>query len=93
MLPERDQMNCAVCGVEICTHGRQSVSVRDGTWRWKCLDCGEEGDGQHPYTYYVPMYEGRVVDPDTHEWGGYPACRNCAERPTLVERPWSRGER
>ena len=30
--------------------------------------------------YYLPMYEGRVVNPNKHEWAGFPVCNECYEK-------------
>ena len=62
---------CAVCGKEL-------DSVED---YFDCIDdfgLVMKGYGQ----YYVPMYEGIIVDPNTHEWAGFQSCRKCSgERP------------
>ena len=72
-------VNCAVCGTTLCIHGRLSLWVEASGTHWYCHDCGESGTGNHPVTYFVPMYEGRIVNPNTHEWGGYDACKECSE--------------
>lgn len=41
-----------------------------------CAICGEDSmiaSGG----YDLPMYEGKVVNPDIHEWGGFPVCPKC----------------
>ena len=30
--------------------------------------------------YYLPMYEGRVVNPDKQEWAGFSVCDECYEK-------------
>lgn len=34
--------------------------------------------------YYVPMYEGEIVNPNTHEWAGFQSCKKCADK-SIVE--------
>lgn len=38
----------------------------------ECI-CGAECSGR----LWLPMFEGEVVDPETHEWGGQPLCADC----------------
>jgi hypothetical protein len=30
--------------------------------------------------YYLPMYEGKIVNPDKHEWAGFSVCDECYEK-------------
>ena len=76
---------CNVCGVELCCHPTYTLYGQDGKWRWRCSLCGEAGEGANPTSYYVPMYEGEVVNPDTHEWGGFDACKECSEASLTVQ--------
>ena len=73
---------CTVCGKDFCNHGRYSIFIPHGEvkWHWRCRDCGDSGEGINPVQYFVPMYEGKVVDPDTHEWAGFEACNECSEK-------------
>ena len=67
---------CAACGKELCSHWR----YRTNGVTCKCLVCGEAFDNPSPINYFAPMYEGEVVNPDTHEWGGYDACKECSDQ-------------
>ena len=73
-------MECTVCGKEVCTHW---TYLTNGI-RWRCEMCGESGEGVEPSRYYVPMYEGKVVNPDNHEWDGFDACKECSEKSLSV---------
>lgn len=77
--------NCAVCGKELCYHSKLHVWCDDAGWHWECLECGDNGKGTHGITYFVPMYEGRVVNPNTHEWAGFDACKECSEKSIALE--------
>ena len=71
---------CSVCGKVLCNH---PVFIRfglDGKWHWRCRLCGDSGEGYDPYSYFVPMYEGEVVNLNTHEWAGFEACKECSDK-------------
>lgn len=57
-------------------------SVRFGS----CIDVFKaySGDGVRGITYFLPMYEGKVVNPNTHEWAGFDACKECSSRAILA---------
>jgi hypothetical protein len=51
------------------------VLTLDSIWT-KCGICNQDimlVDGG----YSLPMYEGKVVNPDLHEWAGFPVCEVC----------------
>ena len=68
-------MECTVCGKEVCNHWKYKTNGRV----WECLVCGDSGKGE-PFQYYVPMFEGKVVNPNTHEWAGFLACKECSDK-------------
>jgi len=56
----------------------------DGEWHWRCIDCGELGEGANPPMYGIAMYEGKVVNPAiTPEWGGFDVCKECYDKYTI----------
>ena len=69
-------MNCAVCGKDVCTHWRYRTNGK----RWICDMCGGSGEGVNPAHYFVPMCDGEVVNPNTCEWAGFDACKECSDK-------------
>jgi len=67
---------CAVCRKETCNHWK----YRTNGFTSKCEVCGEAFDTPHPIVWFVPMYEGKVVNPDIHEWAGFEACKECSTK-------------
>ena len=51
-----------------------SIIRLDAPWT-ECAVCGKDiplSPGQS-----LPMYENEVVNPDKHEWAGFPVCKEC----------------
>ena len=78
-------IECAVCHKDVCNHPKYSVFGLNGKWHWRCHLCGDSGEGAEPDHYFVPMYEGVVVNPDTQEWAGFDACKECSDKSLEVK--------
>jgi len=71
-------MNCYICSVVICEHGRKRYY---GNGKIECLDCGLIVYDLEPITFSLPFYEGKY-----EPWSKvcFPVCRGCFLEKTLV---------